>query len=284
MKKFAGLICLGALCSAQPLFATTVYDSQGFETSRGYVAGPLAGQVSTDTQTLPSNTKWTEFADPSNSGLGVPTAVVGTAIGGTPVAAGTQAVKVTRSTGTTYWGFNAAPTVPNSLATPDNFVLIDWNMRYDSTATNSPIYGIEVYDAGTQLASAGVNATNGHLMSLDSNLDTLDTGVVASAADQYHHWNIVMDFTAQHYTVSVDGVVEYSAAFLAADTQFTDADIFGRGALDDGVNGIGGPAHPTTGAAYFDNYLVQTSATPEPGSLALLGLAGLGLLRRRSSR
>ncbi|MDB5333145.1 MAG: hypothetical protein JWP03_4296 [Phycisphaerales bacterium] len=276
MKKFAGLICLGALCSAQPLFATTVYDSQGFETSRGYVAGPLAGQVSTDTQTLPLNTKWTEFADPGNTGT-VPTAIVGTAPG-TPVAGGTQAVTVTRSTGTTYWGFNAAPT------TPTNFALIDWDMRYQASSTNQPVYGIEVYDAGTQLASAGVNATNGHLMSLNSNLDTLDTGVVTSPADQYHHWQIAMDFVAQQYTVSVDGTVDYTAPFLAADTQFTDADIFGRGALDDGVNGIGGPAHPTTGAAYFDNYLVQTSATPEPGSLALLGLAGLGLLRRRSSR
>lgn len=82
--------------------------------------------------------------------------------------------------------------------------------------------------------------------------------------------NILLTLEANTQPVQVDGGwVEWSGTFTTGATPVGEGQVL-RIELTNGTN-----------VGWFDNVRLDASPVPEPGSLALLGLGGLALLRRR---
>ena len=89
-------------------------------------------------------------------------------------------------------------------------------------------------------------------------------------------------------TLNSDGTLDASTTGLSADISATGVAFSGPSFADFLTNGIGvnstfqgaGP-NPGEGGFTIDSVTVHAAVVPEPSSLALLGLASLGLVTRR---
>ena len=101
--------------------------------------------------------------------------------------------------------------------------------------------------------------------------------------DAWHHIDVILDYLSQTFALELDGTT------LATDLPFCGSNIGCNGAP---VAELGWALFNTFGfgnhSGYIDNFSIATvaAAVPEPASIALLGIAllGLGVTRRRGGR
>jgi hypothetical protein len=239
--------------------AATVYDSAGFEPPR-FITGELAGQ---DTQG-----PWLKDA-------GTGTATEQTAV----KQSGAQAVQFTRpaaASGDTRYGVLKPLTPTGSL----QLLRVSWDMNVtQSNVANvpfGPFFGVEGYDAFNDdpklIGSLGVDATTGDILYQDADGFFAETGVLAPFG-QWNHYSLEMNYTNHQYTVFYNGAPLATSPFVDPGiTSFTDAPLAALAATFESLA-------TATGTAYYDNYSIEI--VPEPTSVAIIGLASLGLLRRR---
>ncbi len=226
-----------------PSPTTTIVDSLGFEPP-AYALGNLEGQNGW----LPSgfgNTAEVQNVD---------------------VASGLQAVEVTRNAGK-----NQRWAVPKFGFPAERYVAVAWDMKVmETTDTGTtgfgPFFGVETYDSDGPmglLGSLGVDATTGEIL-----LQLEDTGYLDPIGtvpfDEWHHFEMLLDFGTDEYTVYMDGVALSTMGFVDRGMgldQFTDADISAIGAGGDPLS-IG-----ATGTAFFDNFLVSQMAPSTDGDI-----------------
>jgi len=106
----------------------------------------------------------------------------------------------------------------------------------------------------------------------------------ALSFDNWHHVDLLLDFTSQTYGVKLDGVAVGSGlAFCGSNAGCTGAPVntLGVGIFDT----FGGAAPTAPHPGYLDNFSV--ASVPEPATWALMiggfGLAGASLRRRRAA-
>jgi hypothetical protein len=262
-KAVAGVVvAIGLAGATQSASAATLYDSGGFESPR-FVAGPLEAQD-------PVFGPWLMDAGATS------TAVIQSAT----VASGTQAVRVDRVAdvnGDSRWAVQK-PIVP-----AERYVIVEWDMNVleSSGIDFGPFFGIEAYDADVTtiplIGSLGVDATTGDVLIQEAATGAiLETGTIVPFG-QFNHYALQLDYTTNTYQAYVNGVEVASEGFVDDPILgFSDAPIAALAITDDSVA-------TATGTAFFDNYVIRTSAVavPEPGSMMVLGLAVIGLVARR---
>ena len=272
----AGL--MAAAASAAPAGAAIVYDAGGFEPqpfngANRFNPGILPGQ---DTQFGP----W--VSSPGTS----PTAVVQTSV----VESGSQAVRLTRPAGTNGQTSGAFFHAVRKPFTPtDRYVFVDFSMRVEPTGLRAtqfgPFFGIQTYDNSAAATPAvigllGQDATTGEVLYAEAGTFNFLAGPAISLGE-FHQYQIVMDYQTDTYSVSVDGTLVGSQAFV--DDAATEIDAFSDADLSTDRASFDPNSSAAGGTAYFDNYIISTSnVIPEP-SMAL-GMVGAGfgaLLRRR---
>jgi hypothetical protein len=254
--------------------AQVLYNSNGFEASAGYVANlPLTGQPAAAT---PAN-QWTQ-ASQGLTNPGYPAAEV---ITYAPPNQTQQLVGVAdNNIGASdygYWYPQANLPPLGTAFTPSsgngtNFINVAWTEAWLAGATGNPFFGIAVQNGPNIVALGGVDATTG--AAVDENptsTNELGSAFFQGTAGTYYNFNLLLNYTAQTYTFSVNGTPIDTQPFVNAATQFTDADITTYVLGTTGANGDG----------YFDNYIV--TAVPEPGILTIGGL-GVFLLSVRKPR
>lgn len=151
---------------------------------------------------------------------------------------------------------NVTPSSPPSGRTK---MWISWDQYVPSptSVTNlGPFMGMEAYGGlnvapfYTRLAAAGVDAKTGELLWLNGTLQTA-SGAFATF-DEWHHFDLVLDYSSRTYAVMMDGNVVPAASAVPfqslISTTFSDADITAVQAQ---------PEPPIEeGKAHFDNYNV----------------------------
>jgi hypothetical protein len=252
-----------ALLAAGRASAVPVFDSGGFEAPR-YIAGELSGQ---DTQG-----PWLKDA-------GTATAVVQSTV----TNGGTQAVQYTRpaaAAGDTRYGVLKPLTPTGSL----QVLRVNWSMNVQQTQVPTvdfgPFFGVEGYDAFNDvpklIGSLGVDASTGDVLIQESGSGAfIETGLVVPF-NQWNNYSLEMNYVTKTYQAYVNGAaVGDPEPFVDPGiTSFTAAPISTLAAS-------GGAGLLAPGTAYFDNYGIEI--VPEPSTVAIIGLASLGLLRRRRS-
>ncbi|MFT3787638.1 MAG: hypothetical protein QM770_15970 [Tepidisphaeraceae bacterium] len=267
----AATVAVFSVLAAPSLGATTLFDSQGFETPN-YTTGSLVGQYPADAN----------FTDEWVISAGTPGANVQTSV----VKTGSQAVQVDRTTTTDqryFW--NQTP------QTAARYVFIDWDMRYAlatavSANNTGPFFGIESYSATAagpgvytphQQGALGVDTFTGKVLFLDPSFGAMNVGAgPALTPNTWNHFQIVVDYLTQTYNGYVNGT---PAASNVAWNDATPATLWGDADLSHAATDFG----TQLGAGYFDNLLVTTAPElPEPVSAAALAAGALiGLKRQR---
>jgi hypothetical protein len=229
--------------------AGTILDSAGFES-------PLYS-TSTGGGALQNQQGWKKVS--IGSGLGTAT------VQNTVVQSGSQAIRVNRAANSddrwavpNLWNLVGQPSVPTV-----RFALVEWDMRVTQSSTVSPPYGpffgVDMYDdkgAFGVLAGFGVDASTGDVLYQVQDTGALaETGVTATF-DQWHHFQVLLDFGMRNYRTYFDnnllawtGFVDRGSSGTALN-ELTDADIAAIGAAGDA------PSQAATGTAYFDNFAV----------------------------
>lgn len=269
-----------------------IYDSQGFEPASDYTVGfSLIGQdpddnAEPDFQEGP----WLADTDPSVSATVVSAGTV-------PGSLGDNIVQVTQTVAFDqgFFGVEKAPIQPTELT-------VSWRMYVEDsdpgdTGGVGPYFGVDVNDGnqnGDQAfpilvtASAGLDSSNGELITFDTNLNEERTGIFFNLG-QWYDYEMVLDYASQTFDVFVDGVLQIDdqtffdtgfgpSSALGAIDDYTDFSLSTFG-LDDNAPGTFTPASAT---AYYDNVFV---AIPEPTTSVILalGIAGMAGCRRRRS-
>lgn len=259
--SIAASAALGFGLLASPVSAVVLYDSEGFETPPFINNQPLAGQDPVDGPWLTDNN--------------VSTATVQSAV----KASGNQAVELTRT------GSAAADQrwwVQKPITPSQRYVIIEWDQRTLQTSqvgvNFGPVFGVEAYDAvGTAvplIGSALVDSTTGDLLYQDSGTGFLtETGTIVPF-NTWQHFGLQLDYDTSTYQIFYNGTQVVSEGFV-------DSPILGFS--DAPLAGLAGSNDPgdlnATGTAYFDNYVINV--IPEPTVFTILGIAALGILRRR---
>ena len=268
MKAFMGLALVLAAGATQSACAAggVIYDSNGFEPTR-FTTGSLTGA---------DGGIWIESGGPGG------TALIESAV----KLNGAQAVQLNRTSDFTgggdkrYW-----PDIPTPTLTAP-VVVVKWDMNVTANTTagvaTGPFFGIDAYAPGfNQIAGAGVDSTTGEVLFEDPafnggfNNTTNDVKVTLGA---WHHYELLIDFSRQVTTVTVDGTpVQTVTGFLTPSaTQFQDADL---AAL---ATDVEPPSQ--LGTAYFDNYSVINTTVPEPTAILTVGSAMALAFPRRPRR
>jgi len=270
MWSRVGRIVLWALVVAgigPSVRAAVIYSSGGFEQGAGlpprFVPGVLTGQ---DFAT------WVE----QGPAVGGGTAVVQTAV----VSSGSQAVRVDRTNADKRYWANFADVTSTSIPPLERFLSIDWDMNVSRSSVPGvpfgPFFGIEAYDPNSRVISAaGVDATTGDVLYEAPGTGILTETGVKVPFGSFQKFRLVLDYNTRSFEVFVNDALAVKApGFVNSSVSgFSDADIAALAAQAE---------PPTqTGTAYFDNYVVSTSAVPEPGSVGLVAVAVAGMLVAR---
>ena len=254
----------GLFLAAPRASAIVVYDSNGFEAPR-FIPGELAGQ---------------DVEGPWLRSGGTNSAIIQSAV----TQSGGQAVQFTRTANSsdTWYGVNKemTPTAPNQT------VRISWDMNVTQTAGNEfgPFFGVDAYDGfgglPKRVGLLGVDASTGEVLILGAGpTDEEEVFIAPGQVVPFGQWNnyaVELDYATRTYRGYVNGVLVGGDDFIDEEdgiVGFTDAPIASlqAGAVD------------VPGVAYFDNYTIEV--VPEPTTVAIFGLASLGLLaRRRAAR
>lgn len=149
-----------------------------------------------------------------------------------------------------------------------------------AAAANTGSYGQSVVvgmaqEARVQQDTAIGTITAGQTYNVTVDLKAV-TDIVAADTQIWVQWfNSTTGFVGQNFTnVNLtSSYATYTYSDLIAPTGADWASVFFRVATG-AVDGAGG-------TIYVDNFDMSTNAVPEPASLGLLSIAGLGLLRRR---
>ena len=254
-------VMAGLFAAAPRAGADVVYDSNGFEPTR-FIAGELSGQ---------------DVQGPWLKDTGTSTAIVQSTV----TNGGLQAVQFTRAplaSGDTRYGV-VKPLTPTP---PLQTLRISWDMNVLQTQAPNvqfgPFFGVEGYDAFNDnpklIGSLGVDATTGEvLIQAQGSGEFIAPGPVVPFG-QFNRFMLEIDYATDTYRAFVNGAqVGDAEGFVDPGiVGFTDAPISALAA--EGGAGLLAP-----GVAYFDNYRIEI--VPEPTSAAILGLASVGLLRRR---
>lgn len=253
-------LAVGLSIAGPSAMAVDAYNSGGFEPTR-FIPGELAGQ---------------DVQGPWLKDSGAGTGVVQTAVR----QSGAQAVQLTRpanENGDTRYGVRRELVPTGSL----QLLRVSWDMNVTRSVTPGvtfgPFFGVEGYDEFNNIpkliGSLGVDASTGDILYQDGFDGALiETGVEAPFG-QWNRYLLEIDYNADQYSVSFNGTRLATTGFVDDGiVGFTDAPLAALAATGDTI-GL------ATGTAYFDNYSIEI--VPEPSALAMVGLASLGLLRRR---
>lgn len=255
------LLTCGSLAS-NAFADTTVYDSGGFESPR-FVPGLLTGQ---DVVLGP----WQKAAALTSTS----TATVQTAVKN----AGAQAVQINRGSldGDSRWA------VLKSVSNVSQPISVQWSMNVQQSTVPmgsfGPFFGVEMYNSASLIGSLGVDAVTGEVLFQQTGTGFIDVVPGFSVAlNSWHDYKITADFTAQQYSIFVDGILKLTEGFVdPAITGFTDAPLATLGTAGDAGS------QNATGTAYVDGFSITQA--PEPASLAWVGLAVVGIYSRRVNR
>ena len=271
VRRWSVRICAGVLlaCLGGQARAAVIYDSGGFELPRFTAGGNLQGQ---DVVQGP----WLKDG-------GVSTAVVQT----TNPAGGTQSVQMTRlanANGDTRW----TVTKPITPTASQPIVDIDVDMRLNQATfsgvppTNTdfgPAFGLEAYDGSKLIGSLTMDATTGDVLYQQTGTGFLtETGTVLSRS-AYHHYKLRLNFNTGNYQVFANSLLLRTEPFVDSGVvAFTDGPMSTFAASGTSIA-------TGTGTAFFDNYVLQQTAVPEPTTLtAMLAAAGVLMSRRPARR
>lgn len=248
LQAVALLACGLGLTVVGDVFAG-VFDTNGFE---GYTLNSsLEGQFEV-VENSSSTHKWLSAGD----GLG--TAMVQDAISESG-----KAVKVTRASNSDdrwaiYVGDLDYPHYRN--------ITINWDMYVAPTGATGnvfgPFLGVDTYD-DTQgsinvLGALGVDATTGDVLYQAQGTGRLTEAGSPISFNQWHSFEIRLDFLNDRYEVIVDGGLRASDGFVdATSANFSDADIAAFAAAADGVS------QSEEAVAYFDNFRVLEIVPPD---------------------
>jgi len=106
-----------------------------------------------------------------------------------------------------------------------------------------------------------------------------DGGFDLDGDTDWHHYDLAWDSDITTLTLSVDGGVVSTQVATPANGQITDFFTIGGNSRSSDPGNLADPLFEGSFNGNIDNVVVDV--VPEPGSLALLGLGGLALLRRR---
>lgn len=205
---------------------------------------------------------------------------------------------------------------PSNLSDPNAFgpyFAVEANDAFDNNpAAPVLLIGSAGIDANTGEFLYQATGT-GFLSTVPDALNTT-TGTVQLAPNTWHHFHMVLDFATSQYSVFLNNSTTAAivSGFVDPANDFTDADLSALAAGGDAAS------QAATGTALFDNYVVSglydsngfeaprfqlgslvgqdavngpffsspvgsntAFVVPEPASLGLLGLAGLGMLGRK---
>ena len=273
MRKLAlsSIVAATILTLAGVSNAAVVYDSNGFE-SPTFTVGALSGQGGfTNFFPTTSSANWNVDGTRSAPG-GVQSVSVSNL--------GTPAAPVTSFTwrDTNLTGINASPepivTVSGSILRPAP----ETGATNVSTSAAVGIYNI----AGSLIAEVGVfnnTATAGAFGTFvpifrafnNATPPVLTTFLAGTGAtvlpDTWVNFSMELNYVTGTYTASIGGFTTTGIPFITASTDLGDADLTLRGGRGD--------------TSFFDNLRIETSVIPEPTTLALLGAAGVMVLRRK---
>lgn len=237
---------VGASTTAQ---AAVLY-STGFEAAEGFTLGALAGQQS-----------WEDISG-SNA------FVVGTN--------GQSGQGVTINTGPmtgfdwAYRPLNYTPQTGDIIKSRVSVAHRGFASQANGTLTSR--FGLDLFNEnGESIARLTVrfaagSTTQAELQySTDFNAPT--TVNISAGANQWQAIGIDLNTGTNTATFLLNGNVVASTAYTVSDALFADADILAQ------------PVGADTGG--FDNYSVEVTPVPEPGTLAALGLGAAALLRKR---
>ncbi|MGC4030176.1 MAG: hypothetical protein QM754_00300 [Tepidisphaeraceae bacterium] len=282
MLKFAtraALVAAALLVPVSSSFGYVLFDSYGFETSAGYTANNyLQGQSTT---AVPTD-RWVQSPNyAAGAGTAVPYAAVYAYA--SPAAPNYQYALVgdlnVPADNANF--FNPGTNIFNPYTPAVNqAVAVTWTMQtLSSGVANNPFFGISVYSSAGEVATIGVNASTGGLVS-STPLTTVSA--FTAAADTTYNYELLLNYGTQTFSLytapagSSSYTLRSTGSFASAATDFTDADIASFSA-----NPGAGLAY--SGYAVFDYYKVETVAVPEPTMIGIAG-AAFGLLgaRRRT--
>ncbi len=280
VKSVLGACCAGVLSMslAGAASADIGYDTLGFEVpSSGFTYVQLEGQAGGSPSRL-----WRAIQGTNQDPVVTPGVGVG----------GTDGVQFEVVDGPTTFDYGEVGTFGSSLGiggeAPTAPVVINLDLSVVNGAVGStPFFGFSAFGGTTtpavgspRIATILVDSDSGALLVNDggSGGGTISAGTVTLNA--YHNYNLVLDFTTKTYELEVDGTSRGTFDFSSETTGVRDAN--GKAELFSGLNFLGlesGAASTTVASlAFYDNL---TIAVPEPTSLALIGLGGLAMLRRR---
>lgn len=238
------VLALTCCLLASPATATTIIDSNGFE-SPTYTPGALNGQDG-----------WQEI----HAGSSSTSAVIQDQVALT----GDQALRVDRGSNSDgfflNFGNGGSQGGPYALLS-GRYVSIDWDMRYETVPATSlglgPFFGVQVFDESgggvRQVATLGVDSAANEFLYQQGN-DGQFLALDQAAAGVWNHYRIELDFQNSVYSMFIDGDLMRTEAFVEPGggiSRWTDIDIVGIAANGD-TN-----SQANEGTAYFDNFLVR---------------------------
>lgn len=268
--KIVSTVAIALLCGMRHSQAAIAYDSAGFEgggSPSRFTTGNLEGQ---DVTSGP----WT--VDNNVSSATVQTAVV---------QAGLQAVRIDRAA-----SVNADQRWSVFKPTPPmlRYLTVSWDENVTRNTTtgviHGPLFGVEAYDdtGGATvplIGSSFVDATTGTLFYQASTTGNLTATGSSVTFGKWNHFDLQADFTTDTYQLFLNGSQVASDGFVDSGISgFTDAPLSTVAYPDNVTANLA-----ASGTAYFDNYVVATSAAtvPEP---AVLGLFAMGIMILASRR
>lgn len=254
---------------ARPSQGALVYDSAGFEPTANpsrFSSGALEGQDAT--------------FGPWNTDNNVSTASVET----TTIQSGVQAVRVDRAAsvnGDQRWSI-FKPTTPTL-----RYLSVSWDQNVSQTSlagvAHGPLFGVEAYDdtggATVPLVGASfVDSATGTVYYQARTTGSLTSSGTAVTFGRWNHFALQADFNTGTYQLYLNGSQIASDGFVDPGiTGFSDAPLT-TVAYSDGI----GANATASGTAYFDNYVITTSATamPEPAMLGAVVVPIILVARR----